>query len=183
MILPAVAELSAAVAAGVPAPAEGGIFSINPGLIIWTWVLFLLTLMILWWKVFPAISSGLEARHRKIQDSIDEARRAGDEARQLVQRQEDALAEARQQAVRLLEQSRATADSIRRQLLEEGREQQQAMLREAERQIAHDRERLKTEVRAEAVDVALAAAEKLLRERLDADQNRRVVREFLAELK
>ena len=37
-----------------------GIFSLNLGLVVWTWVLFLLTLGILVWKVFPVISGGLE---------------------------------------------------------------------------------------------------------------------------
>ncbi|MCL7978857.1 MAG: hypothetical protein M8865_03075, partial [marine benthic group bacterium] len=38
--------------------AEGGsgVFSLNLGLMIWTWVLFLLTLGVLSWKAFPAIA-------------------------------------------------------------------------------------------------------------------------------
>ena len=66
-----------------------GIFSVDVGLSVWTWVLFLITLGILVWKVFPAIAGSLEERQRKIQDAIDEAAEDREEARRLLaQRQE-----------------------------------------------------------------------------------------------
>ena len=39
--------------------ADPAIFSLEPGLVIWTWILFLITLAILSWKVFPMIAGGL----------------------------------------------------------------------------------------------------------------------------
>ena len=71
-----------------PAPlwaAEGSVLSINAGLAIWTWVLFLLTLGILSWKAFPAIAKGLETRQANIQAAIDSAREDRDEARRLLE--------------------------------------------------------------------------------------------------
>ena len=48
--------------------------------------------------------------------------------------------------------------------------------------MAREKDDLLTSVRKEAVDLSLAAAERLLRERLDDDANRRLVRDYITEL-
>jgi F-type H+-transporting ATPase subunit b len=163
---------------------EGGtaIMSLNIGLVIWTWVLFLLTLGILAWKVFPFIAGGLEERQRKIQESIDEARRSRDEARSLLDDQNRMLETARREAQELIEKSRATAEGLKKDILVEAKEQQSAMLADARREMEMEREQLREDLRRETVEVALSAAERLIRTRLDADDNRRLVEEYVSEL-
>ena len=50
------------------------------------------------------------------------------------------------------------------------------------KEIEREHERLVAEVRREAVDVAIAAAERLLRERLDSEDDRRLVEDYLSSL-
>jgi F-type H+-transporting ATPase subunit b len=163
---------------------EGGpaIISLNLGLVIWTWVLFLLTLGILAWKVFPFIAGGLEERQRKIQESIDEARRSRDEARALLDDQNQALEAARREAQDLIEKSRSTAESLKKEILAEAKEQQSALLVDARRELEMERDQLREDLRREAVEISLSAAERLIRARLDADENRRLVEEYVSEL-
>ena len=159
---------------------ETGIFSLNLGLVLWTWILFGLTLLVLAKWVFPLISGGLEQRHEKIQGAIDEALSARDEAQATLAKQEAALEAARREAREMLEQARGAADGLRREMLEQARAQQSQMIEEARREIGHERERLREEIRREAVDLALAASERLIRTRLDAEENRRLVRDFVS---
>lgn len=159
-----------------------GIFSLNVGLIFWTWILFLLTLFILSWKVFPAISGGLEERHAKIQGAIDEARLAREEAEALRAEQRAALDAARAQAQETVEKARAAAEGLKKELLAEAREQQAALLADARRDIELERDQLREDIRKEAVDIALSAAERLLRTRLDAEENRRLVSQYVSDI-
>ncbi len=164
---------------------EGGgsaIFSLNLGLVIWTWILFGLTLGILAWKVFPAIAGGLEERHAKIQGAIDDARRAREEAEALRAEQQSALDAARRQAQETVEKARHAADGLKKEILEEARTQQAAMLADARRELDLEREKLREDIRREAVDIAIAASERLMRKRLDADENRRLVSRYVAEI-
>jgi len=158
------------------------IFTINPGLIIWTWILFLLTLGILAWKVFPAISGGLEARHAKIQASIDEAHQAREDAKSFLAEQKATLENARAEAQAMIERARAAAEGTRKEILAEAKEQQEALLADARREIDHERDRLREDLRKEAVEVSIAAAERLVRARLDSEENRRLVQELISEL-
>ncbi|MCG8468551.1 MAG: F0F1 ATP synthase subunit B [Gemmatimonadetes bacterium] len=160
----------------------GGLFSVNVGLIVWTWVLFLITLGILVWKVFPAISGGLEARHAKIQGAIDDARKAREDAEAMRAEHEAALAQARAESKEIIENARGAADGLKRDMLDEAKAQQTAILEDAKREIQGEREQLREEIRREAVDIALAASERLMRTRLDADENRRLVGEFVSEI-
>lgn len=159
------------------------IFSVNLGLVIWTWVLFLLTLGILAWKVFPFIAGGLEERQRKIQGAIDEAQAAREEARKLLAEQREALEAARREAHELIEKGRAAGENLRKEILAEAREQQRQLLADARREIEADREQLREDLRRETVELAVAAAERLIRARLDAEENKRLVRDFLAEVR
>lgn len=159
-----------------------GIFSLNAGLVVWTWVLFLFTLAILAWKVFPAISGGLEERHAKIQGAIDDARKAREDAEALLAKQQAAVDEARRESQEMLDKARGAADGLKKEILEEARAQQSAMLDDARREIDLERDKLREDIRREAVDIALAASERLMRTQLDAEENRRLVHEFVSEL-
>jgi len=159
-----------------------GIFSVDVGLSVWTWVLFLITLGVLVWKVFPAIAGGLEERQRKIQDAIDEAAEDREEARRLLERHRRELAEARKEAQDILAEGREAGERLREEILAEAREEQGKLLERTRKEMDRERERLVSEVRREAVDVAIAAAERLLRERLDGEDDRRLVEDYLSSL-
>ncbi len=162
--------------------AQGGIFSLNVGLVLWTFLLFGLTLAILWWKAFPAIAGGLEQRHQKIQAAIDDAKAAREEAQEQAARQAEALSEARRESQALLQEAKEAADRLRADILDEASRVQTRILEDARREIALERDRLREEVRKEAVDVALAASERLLMTRLDGEENRRLVEQFMVRM-
>lgn len=168
-----------------PAPlwaAEGGVLSISAGLAIWTWVLFLLTLGVLSWKAFPAIAKGLETRQSKIQAAIDSAREDRDEARRLLDEHQRQLDQARREAKEILQQGREAGERLREEILAQTRKENEELLERARREMAREKEDLLESVRREAVDLSLKAAEKLVRESLDDDANRRLVREYIAEM-
>jgi F-type H+-transporting ATPase subunit b len=162
--------------------AEGGsgIFSLNPGLMIWTWVLFLLTLGVLSWKAFPAIASGLEQRQSRIQGAIDSARADREEARRLLDEHQRQLDEARLEAKEILVQGREAGEQLRQDILADARREHEEMLEKARRELERERDDMMATVRQESVDLAIAAAERLIRERLDDDGNRRLVRDYMA---
>ena len=168
-----------------PAPlwaAEGSVLSINAGLAIWTWVLFLLTLGILSWKAFPAIAKGLETRQAGIQAAIDSAREDRDEARRLLDEHQRQLDQARRESKEILQEGRAAGERLREEILAQARKDNEEMLERARRDLAREKDDLLESVRREAVDLSLKAAERLVRETLDDDANRRLVREYIAEM-
>lgn len=174
-----------AATAGAAAAQETGasqIFSPDLGLVVWTWILFLLTLGVLAWKVFPAISGGLEERQKKIQDAIDAAREDREEARRLLEEHRQELSEARREAQEILAEGREAGQRLREEILEEARQERQEVMERTRREMAREREQLRDELQQEAADVAIAVAERLIRANLDSEQNRRLAKDTVARL-
>ncbi|MFW6089297.1 MAG: F0F1 ATP synthase subunit B [Gemmatimonadota bacterium] len=168
----------------LPAAQDGGpsVFSVDFGLVFWTWILFLLTLGVLSWKAFPAISKGLEARRRRIEEEIASARRDRDEARRLLDEHQRQLDEARLEAKGILQEGREAGERLREEILAEARKEHEQLLEKARREMDREREELIAAVRRDAVDLSIAAAERLVSERLDDEANRRLVRDYLSEI-
>ena len=177
MILP---SLLAAVQEG----GEGGLtpFSINPGLILWTLIVFIVLLALLWKFGWPAILKSVEERERRIQKQLDEAEKARAEAAQLLEQQRRAIEKARNESQEILAKAKVVATKEREALLAKTREEQDQMLERARREIDAEKEKAILELRKEAVDLAIAAASKLLEEKLDSEADRRLVLDYLASL-
>ena len=162
--------------------AAPGPLSVEPGLMIWTVIVFLLLLLVLKKFAYPALLGAVEARERALQEQLDEAERNRAESAKLLEEHKKLLAEARTQAHSLLVEARTTAEKERALAMEKTLQEQQQLLERARRDIAGERDRAIAELRREAVDLSLAAASKLIGERLTSDTDRKLVQEYLASL-
>jgi F-type H+-transporting ATPase subunit b len=165
--------------------AEGGPgspFEVNMGLAVWTWIVFLPLMWVLWKFAYPAILSATEAREKQIAEQLGEAERLNAEARTLLAEQQKLSAESRSAAQAMLADARAAAESERAATLEKAQHEQEALMARAKREIGAERDRAIALLRQEAVDLSLAAASKLIGQRLDAAGDRKLVEDYLATL-
>lgn len=158
------------------------VFSWAAGVSFWTVVIFLGLMAVLAKFAFPPILGYAAAREKRIQDSLDEARRQRAEAEALLEEQRRELAAARQEAQGLIAEAKQAADRTRQELLAQARTEQEELIARAKADIERERERALESVRREAVDIALAAAGRLVSRRLTADEDRRLVADYLGSL-
>ena len=171
-----------ALAAAEGGEAMGGPFTLEPGLIIWTWVVFIALFLLLRRFAWPAILRTTEEREQRIRLQLEEAERLNTEAKVALEEHRRLLTGARQEAHQLLQDAKTAADKERETLLARTREEQDHVLERAKKEIAAERERALTELRREAVDLSLAAASKLIGSRLSAAEDRKMVEDYLASL-
>jgi F-type H+-transporting ATPase subunit b len=162
--------------------AASGPLTVEFGLMFWTVVVFLLLLLILKKFAYPALLGAVEARERALQEQLDAAERNRAESEALLAEHKKLLAEARMQAHALLVEARTTAEKERALAMEKTLEEQQQLLERARREIVDERDRAIAELRQEAVDLSLAAASKLIGERLTSETDRKLVQEYLTSL-
>ncbi len=156
--------------------------SVEFGLMFWTLVVFALLVAILWKFAWPQILGAVEAREQALEAQIADAARSREEAARLLEEHRKLVADARAQAHQTLQDARAAADKERAYLLEQAKAEQDAMLDRARRELQAERDRAIVELRREAVDLSLAAASKVVGERLSADADRRIVLDYLKTL-
>ena len=162
----------------------GGNQLVSPvvGVMIWTLIIFGLTLLILWKVAFPRIAEALDKRQKMIEDSIDSAERTKREADELLREYRERLSDARGQADEIVARARRTAEAAENETLAEARVKREEMMEQTRRDIETETRRAIQQIRAEVADLTVLATEKVTRKSLnDADQ-KRLVEEALAEL-
>jgi F-type H+-transporting ATPase subunit b len=160
----------------------GGVFSVNPGLSLWASVVFLALLLILHRFAWGPILTAIDAREQRIQGALDESAAQRDEAARLLVEHKTQLADARRQASEILAEGRAAAERLRKELEEKARVEAQGIIEGARREIVREKDRAIAELRKESVDLALAAAGRLIHEQLDDERHRALVVGFLDDM-
>ena len=157
-------------------------FDINTGVIFWTVLIFLLLMALLWRFAWPSILKSVEERERRIQKQLEDAERANAEAARLLEEQKQTLAASRAEAQDALAKAKAVAEKERETLLAKARAEYEQLLARARKDIDTEKEKAIVELRREAVELAIAAAGKVIESNLDSDANRRLVADYLAGL-
>jgi F-type H+-transporting ATPase subunit b len=176
-------ESLGAIAGQIPL-ADSGSFLVSPGLglMIWTLVLFGFTMWVLSRVAFPRIQEALDKRAQAIRDNIEAAERQRREADELLQEYRERLKEAREQAEDIMERSRKAAEAAKAEATEIGREKREQLVAAARRDIEAETRRSLERLRQEVADLTVLATEKVTRKSLDAQDQKRLVEEALAEV-
>jgi len=167
---------------GAQGAAEPSLFDINTGLSVWTLVVFAGLLFLLGKFAWGPILAAVEAREKGIQNALDEAAARQAEAEKLLDEHRRQLADARRQAGEILAEGRTAGDRIRKEIEEKARTEAQGIVERARLDIERERDAALEMLRKESVDLALAAASRLLHEHLDQAKDRQLVERFLDEM-
>ncbi len=164
--------------------ASSGSFLISPnvGLMVWTLLLFVISMVFLARVAFPRISEALDKRQHAIEDSIDHAERVRHEADGLLQEYRERLHEARQQAEEIVDRARKTGETHERRSEEDAKAKREQLMEQARRDIESETRRAIGEIRREVADLTVMATEKVTRKTLTEEDQRRLVEDALSEL-
>jgi F-type H+-transporting ATPase subunit b len=154
----------------------------NAGLAFWIALVFFTLLLLLWKFAWGPISSALTEREETIESSIRRAEAALAEARQLQADNDRARRDAEVEAQRILREAREAAEAARNESLEKERQQIAHLREQFKEEMEREKAQIKTELRTEVADLAVQAAERILRETLDEQRQKRLVNDFIAEL-
>lgn len=160
----------------------GGLYDINTGLSFWTLVVFAILVFVLGKFAWGPILGAVEAREQGIQSALDEAASRNEEAAKLLAEHKEQLADARRQANELIAEGKAAGDTVRRDIEEKAREEAQAIVERARAEIVRERDAAIDALRKESVELALAAASRLMQENLDQTKDRQLVERYLSEM-
>jgi F-type H+-transporting ATPase subunit b len=160
--------------------ATPGLLSPNTGLMFWTVLIFFALFFVLKRFAFPPILASVEAREKALEDAINAAKRDREEAAQLLAQHRAALDASRSEAQKLIAEAREAAERVRSELVEQAHAEQAAMLSRARAEIESEKVKAISELRREAVELAIVGAEKVIEKNLDDASNRQLVERFLS---
>ena len=157
-------------------------FDLNLGLSIWTTFVFLGLLGVLWKFAWGPILEMVQAREDGIQGTLDQAANEREEAAKLLAEHREQMADARRQAQQMIAEGKEAGERVRQGIEEKARAEGDAMIERARESIEREKDAALQELRKESVDLALAAAAKLVQQSLDEKKDRELVMGFIEEL-
>ncbi len=158
-------------------------FDVNLGLTVWTSIVFLALLGILWKYAWGPVLAAVEERERRIQGTLDEAANEREESAKLLAEHRQQMSDARRQTQQLIAEGRDAGEKVRRDIEEEARVEGQALIERARETIENEKEAALEALRKESVDLALAVAAKLMQESLDEAKDRELVMGYIDSLR
>jgi len=144
------------------------------GNMLWTWVIFLVTLPIAWKMVMGPITSALEERDERAREAIDAAEKASQDAQEARAEVEIKLGEAQASAAEMLSEARERAEGREREIIDTARKEAEAMIDRARTDIDAEKEKALLAIRDEVVDLAVGAAGQVLGRKADSEDDRRL---------
>lgn len=148
---------------------------------IWPIINILLLFILLRIFLFKPINKIMEERTRTIQNDLDAAQKAKEEAEALKKEYNDTLKNARAEAQNILAQARSEAEAARQEAIAESQNEAKQIIDSVNVTIENERKRVMQQAQSQIADLAIAAASKIIGENLDDEKNRRLVDNFLNE--
>ena len=151
-----------------------------PSLLIYL-VNFLLVLGILFAFAYRPILRLMDQRADRIRESLEASERAREEAATSQEAIEAQLVEARREGQRIVEQARESAERFRAEEMERARNEAENFVERARADIQRERDVVIEEVRASFGDLAITAAERVVRRSLDRQAHEDLITQVLEE--
>ncbi|MDP4114615.1 MAG: F0F1 ATP synthase subunit B [Bacteroidota bacterium] len=158
------------------------LIDVNPGLIVWTIVTFILLLIILKKFAWKPILSALDQRENAIKEALEKADKAKQEAQLLLQQNQVQINKAEEESKKILQQSREYAEKLKDDLLQKSKEESARLREDAMQEIERKKNEAFASLRNEVAGIAIQAAEKILKQNIDTDTNTKLVNQYLSEI-
>lgn len=155
-------------------------FEINPGLGIWTTVVFLLLAILLGRVAWTPLIKSLQDREDGIRDALEQSEKARSEAAELLKENKANLARAEEEYQKTIRAAKLEAGKMKDDILSKAQQQSQRQIQQAKEEIQRDVEAAKMQLRGEIADLAIKAAEKILEESIDEKKHKKLVDGFLS---
>jgi F-type H+-transporting ATPase subunit b len=155
------------------------LLNVDPGLMFWTIINFLILLVLLLKLGVKPITNSLRARESRINDAIDSAEKTNSEAQKLLKESQEKLDNAQREMGEIIQKGREQAEAQIRKASEEADQVKRDKVEEAKREIERSKEAAIKDLRTEVAGLVVEATEKLLEEKLDKDKHIKLIESYI----
>lgn len=155
---------------------------LDPGLMLWTIIVFLVLLALLRKFAWAPLLASLEQRQELIRKSLDDAQQARKELERLNQESAQILKNANAEAESIVSRSWSEAEKLREEMKQKARSDADAIMKEAQRQIEIETGRAVRQIRNEVADISVNIASKLIQRNFSREDNSRLIEDTLKQI-
>ena len=142
----------------------------STGLLFWMTITFLVVFFLLWKFGFPVITGMVKERQAFIDESLKKAHEANERLANIQKEGESILQEAREKQAQILKEAAETRDAIVEQAQTKARSEGARLLDEAKAAIEQEKKAAIADIRQQVAALSVEIAEKVLRQNLKNDK-------------
>ena len=155
----------------------------EPGLLIWTSIIFILFWLLLAKFAFRPIANALKKRENDIADALAEAENARAEMAAMKAQNEEILSQAREERSKILKEAKEVKEGIIAEAKGKAKEEAKKIVAEAKNEIESQKNAALKEVKNTVGTMALDIAEKVIKKELATDsKQQRFVEDLVKEI-
>ena len=143
----------------------------STGLLFWMTITFLVVFFLLWKFGFPVITGMVKERQAFIDESLKKAHEANERLANIQKEGESILQEAREKQAQILKEAAETRDAIVEQAQTKARSEGARLLDEAKVAIEQEKKAAIADIRQQVASLSVEIAEKVLRQNLKDDKS------------
>ena len=147
--------------------------------IVWAAIAFVLVFALLAWKAWPAIKAGLQARQERIRTDLEKAEQARTEAETSLEEYKRQLADARNDASRIIEEARLQAEQVRQERIGAVDTEIAELRARAADDIRLATERAMSDLQGKVAELSIELAEKVVQRNLDHDTQLALIESYI----
>lgn len=158
------------------------LLSVNPGLIIWTIIVFVIFLFLLKKFAWGPIIKALNKREQIIKEALENAEKQNKESAELIEQNKKVIAEANSHASRIISEAKDIAVKMKDEIVSKANEESNKNIEKAKQQIEAMKVSALEEMRGDITDIAFKAAEKILSKNLDREKQMDLINDFMSKI-
>jgi F-type H+-transporting ATPase subunit b len=158
------------------------LLTLEPGMIIWTFISFAILLWTLKKFAWKPMLEMLDGRELRIRGDLERAEKARAESELLILQHKEMISKTEQQAYAIIDEAKKSAEKVREGIVQTAHEQSRQLVEQAKAEIIREKETALAQLRAEVTDLAILAAGKILKEDLNDDRHKNLVNAFITGL-
>ena len=157
------------------------LLNVDPGLLIWTVVTFLLLVFVLWKFVWGKILEGLDQRADKIEGDLERAEKARVEAENTLDDYKKQLAQAKEEASAIVKESRQRGEDQRRKIMAEANEAAESLKERAQADIEHARKQALQDIQEYVAEMVVAVSRNIISDNMDEGRQHETIKKAIKE--
>ncbi|MCB1177147.1 MAG: F0F1 ATP synthase subunit B [Leptospiraceae bacterium] len=159
------------------------LLQVDPGLLIWTIITFLIVVLILKTFAWNPIIQALDARAEKIHGDIDRAEKLKAEAEATLNDYKAKVANANEEAIAIVNEAKSDATVLKNKMIQETNAEIQRIKDQSVKDIELSRLKALQDIQQNVVELSVSIASKILEKQLKAEDHANFVRAELENLK
>lgn len=145
----------------------------------WTILNIVVLYFILKKILFKPVTKHMDNRTKKIQEALDAAEESKEMVKQMKIEYDEKIKAAKDEGQKVVEMYKKMAEKEYNSIIETAKKEADQMIIDAKAELQVEKEQLITSIKGEISDLVLATSEKVLKENLDDDANRKLISEFI----